>query len=557
MADKEKLIDRALKYVHKGYLDRALAEYRKVLEIDPMDTAVRLRIGDIHIKMGRREEAIEEYGEVAKYNTQKGFYLKAIAVYKQILKLDENNLDIHYKLADLYTRQRLIADAVAEYGYIVNHFEKKGKSAEVMDLLKKMVEIAPDNAGVRLKLAEKYRQMGYKEDAVSECLWVADRLVSKERYDKAEKVLLDFLADEPGEVRILGKLVALCESTGRDEDFARYAKELAALYAGRGDGAKALELYEAVLARFPGDEQSRKFVEEARGRAEAAAPPERPAASSAGAGEEEAADEPLVDFPDDEFDEEEAADEIEFTVEDLDEADRAEGAEIRLEAEEGMEVVEPEEIIELEEAEVVEEAAWPAAEQQTAPAGPGAEGDGYVDLARELGIEEVAESLAGSWAGRQSGEDVEEFKDDVGEQLGREDAETHFNLGIAYMEMELYENAVREFTVALRDRSCEFECYTRLGHCSMALGRPDDAVRYFLKCLKVEGMDKEARKAVMYELAMAYEASGRRNEALEIFSSVHQSDPGYRNVAEDVRRLADEIETGPPTADEMIEVELI
>ncbi|MCK5237241.1 MAG: tetratricopeptide repeat protein, partial [Deltaproteobacteria bacterium] len=123
MAKKEKLIEKAQKFIQKGYNDKAVVEYKKVLEMDPSDISIRLRLGDLYSKSGMKDEAIKEYEDVAKVNTKKGFYLKAIAVYKQILKLDETSLEVHNKLADLYAKQRLHSDARSEYSYIVGVYE--------------------------------------------------------------------------------------------------------------------------------------------------------------------------------------------------------------------------------------------------------------------------------------------------------------------------------------------------------------------------------------------------------------------------------------------------
>src|SRR3989338_8000404 len=127
MSLKDKILDKAQKFVQKGQIDKAIAEYGSAIEMDPKDISVRLRVGELYLKAGKKTEAIREYMEAAKYNSQKGFYLKAIAVYKQVLKLDDSNLDVHNRLAELYAKQRLIADAVNEYNYIVRIIEKKGR----------------------------------------------------------------------------------------------------------------------------------------------------------------------------------------------------------------------------------------------------------------------------------------------------------------------------------------------------------------------------------------------------------------------------------------------
>ena len=136
MALKETILDRAQKFILKGAFDKAIIEYRAALDVDPRDFSIRLKIGDLYTKLNKKAEAVKEYTEVARANSQRGFYLKAIAVYKQVLKVDDTVLDVHYKLAELYAKQRLIADAISEYSHIVNIFEKKGKTSEVMELLK-------------------------------------------------------------------------------------------------------------------------------------------------------------------------------------------------------------------------------------------------------------------------------------------------------------------------------------------------------------------------------------------------------------------------------------
>ncbi len=163
------------------------------------------------------------------------------------------------------------------------------------------------------------------------------------------------------------------------------------------------------------------------------------------------------------------------------------------------------------------------------------------------------------------GEASDEFKTGLEKQLGREDTETHYNLGIAYMEMELFKEAGKEFKIALKDPRREFDCFTRLGLCAMAEGKPDEAVVHFLKSLKAEGKSDEDRKGVMYELALAYEAAKDSEEALTLFKSVYSMDPDYREVAIKVRKArgappAYDAEAEPitiPMDDGMIEVELL
>ena len=93
--NKEKLIAGAQKLVEKGQFDKAIKEYLKVVAEDDKDVRIWLKIGDLYAKMGKKPEATETYQKVAQFYSDQGFYLKAVAVYKQILKIDPRLVDVN------------------------------------------------------------------------------------------------------------------------------------------------------------------------------------------------------------------------------------------------------------------------------------------------------------------------------------------------------------------------------------------------------------------------------------------------------------------------------
>lgn len=264
MALKEKILDRAQKFIQKGAIDKAIIEYKAAFELDPKDTSIRLRMGDLYIKIGKKDVAIKEYTEAAKANSQRGFYLKAIAVYKQILKLDPTNLDVHNKLAELYTKQRLIADAVSEYSFIVTVFERNGKVHETIELLKKMIDIDPENIGVRLKLAELHHRRSFKNDALAEYAWIFDRLLSQGKHDKAEKIYLGLANSYPGEPEVFEKLAGLYKAGGNSKEFHKYASRLFDIYKNSGDTENAKATCQSILEVRPDDAGSLGYLSKHR-----------------------------------------------------------------------------------------------------------------------------------------------------------------------------------------------------------------------------------------------------------------------------------------------------
>jgi pilus assembly protein FimV len=231
--NKEKVMDAARKFVDKGQIDKAVKEYLRIVQEDPRDVRVWLKIGDLYAKKGAKQDATDTYLKVARFYHEQGFFLKAVAVYKQILKLDPRLVDVILKLAELYRQLGLMSDAMQHYESVAAHFHREGNTKEALDTVKKLVDLDPENIATRIKLAELYSKEGLVEDAVVQFNMACEQLRRQGRQDDFVKVAERLLWHKP--------------------DNHPLNRELAGLYLRRSDPRRALQKLQACFKADPRD----------------------------------------------------------------------------------------------------------------------------------------------------------------------------------------------------------------------------------------------------------------------------------------------------------------
>ncbi len=675
MINKEKLLASAQKSLQKGQVAKAIKDYRKIVEGDPRDVRNRQKLAELYVRAHKPQDALELYESVARYYAENGFYLKAIAVYKQMQRVEPSRIEIYHHLAELNAKQGLVGNALAEYKGLVARYEKEGLLSEALKVLQKMKDIDPDNLNIRVKITDTCARLGQRDKGLEELRAMVERLREKGDTGKLLKLYDIFLPIFPGEVDLRsGQARALVEQGEVGRGLALLA-DLAQQHPGRvdilqnlayaartkGDAAVEMQALSALLEQQPDDLRVREgfirvllkagqfekaleklelwkedfldaqrsdllkeFYESLR-----SSVPEEPRVIETlrhvyqirgegdklldlvGPGEFSSGDEenqePFGSIREQEFSLEEDADSdqieelpADFLESDSEQSDEkrgsdegGEGDEFELELEldgdpfadlkpaqspenEDLPPLEPDsendlEMIELPNLEFddepgpggqIEEIAGPADESDKESDSFDDElpdlafdlEDAFGDLSVDVPSREdtgSVEKAAISDAPAASGPDASisskeksrlegefsRFKKSVESQIDESDAETHFNLGIAYKEMGLFEDAVGEFNQAMKNAGRRTDALTLKGVCLKEKADFDGALLAFEEALSDSSLDNETRSNLYFEIGLLKESRQDLEAALTSFEKVAEIDPFFRGANDKIAQL--------------------
>ncbi|MGB3053124.1 MAG: tetratricopeptide repeat protein, partial [Polyangiales bacterium] len=241
--NRNKVLDAARKYQSRGQYDKAIAQYQKLVAADKRDVRSLLKIGDLYVRAGNRGTAIETYEIVATHYAAQGFFLKAIAVYKQILKLDPSRLDAQVRLGEMYEQLQLVSDAMSVFEDVSNAFARAGDTEQALVMLGKIVDIDPEHIPVRIKYAEALSRAGRTQDAAQEFERGALLLKEQGRLEDYLKVAERLLYHRSNDVQV--------------------ARELAETYISRRDPKRALAKLQICFKADPRDVSTLSLLAEA------------------------------------------------------------------------------------------------------------------------------------------------------------------------------------------------------------------------------------------------------------------------------------------------------
>ncbi|MHB8541234.1 MAG: tetratricopeptide repeat protein [Candidatus Acidiferrales bacterium] len=196
--NKAKVMESALKSLNQGKVAQAIQDYQTILRSDPNDQVVLMTVGDLFVRQNSMAQAVEYFERLAQLYLNNGFNSKAIAIYKKISKLAPNETQPLEKLANLYVQQGILSEARPIFLQLAEAHLKANQTSRAVDVLRRLLEVEPDNPRVQRRLAELYLAMGQKKEAANTYLHFARYLHEHGDAGEAQKTIDAALAAEPG-----------------------------------------------------------------------------------------------------------------------------------------------------------------------------------------------------------------------------------------------------------------------------------------------------------------------------------------------------------------------
>ncbi|HSQ78488.1 MAG TPA: tetratricopeptide repeat protein, partial [Nitrospirota bacterium] len=257
--DKNAVTKEAQKFTAKGQFDKAVLEWRKLLKDYPSDSSIYNTIGDLCLKKGDpkgKAEAVDAYYRAGTILAAEGFTSKAIAVFKKVLNIDPKKVEVHLALGDMNAEKGLTSNALESYKLAADHYKQSKDMRKALGIYQKMADLNPSNAAFRLTLADMYAKDGMKEAAIKSYLEAADVHMSKGVFTDARQSFEKALALDPNNKQVYHKAGIVYYKEGK---FQEACKALKPAYESDPSNKELVDMYLDALAKAGRDAEAEEI----------------------------------------------------------------------------------------------------------------------------------------------------------------------------------------------------------------------------------------------------------------------------------------------------------
>jgi tetratricopeptide (TPR) repeat protein len=271
--DREATLKNAEKFLRAGRLDAAIAEYVRVVEDQPKDWTTVNALGDLYVRAGQPGKAVPLYGRVASHLFTEGFYPRAAALLKKILKITPDDEQVQLRLAEISTQLGLLADARSYYAAVERRRREQGDVDGANQIVVRLGTLDPEDLDARLAAARALERGGRRAEAArlyqelyapfleagrardaAACIDAAvDAYAAAGEFGAAAALLQQFAPRAPSQVPVLLRLVEICIDGDLGAAALDAQARLAEAYLAEGRLEEARVIAEDLVARDPND----------------------------------------------------------------------------------------------------------------------------------------------------------------------------------------------------------------------------------------------------------------------------------------------------------------
>jgi tetratricopeptide (TPR) repeat protein len=195
--------------MENGRFGKAVTYYEQLSQDDFSDIKAQLYLADAYYKSGDAAASLQVYYDVAGFYREAGSPLKAVAVYKEMLRIDGGLHIVHISLAQVYRQLGLLNDAISQYQDAIRVASQRGDSKMRLGIISELLELDTENIRARVRLAEDFVEEGCIEQAAAELRKVSELLARERRVDEYIAVCERLLHLKPDEHEIARKMATI------------------------------------------------------------------------------------------------------------------------------------------------------------------------------------------------------------------------------------------------------------------------------------------------------------------------------------------------------------
>lgn len=591
----------AKKLTKKNETEEAIATYKKLLKLDSDDAESRLNLAELLIQEKQVDKAVEELNEAAELKMRMNSFKEADGILKKARSLDKDHPRTLENMIDLFKLEKKRKEALKLVHEILRKDKENLKALYLLgdlcfedeelnkaeEIFVKILSIQPKEIEARVRLGRIHIQKNECDKAFDLYQPLVDTLAKKHREDKAIGLLGLILTAQNDHLQSLEKLASIYKEKKQNKSYEIVIRRLKKEYEKKKLTEKIASLEEEIEEIAPEEKKVEPISLGASTKSPEPNVPESEVPQSETpepvTAEHEETELEIVEIEPSLPDAEEETDD-EMIAMNLEKADRLiqqglirnarrilEDLKARFPGDEGIDekikelgslasqvkgdgIVEQVEKSSSKDTELFQggeklTSAEIFADTDIVPLVSQETGEKrYFDLSRQL--EEELEAIRHIFYQQTRGDTtvvekelsaiVSDFKIKVDEKIGTADMEARYNLGIAYLEQDLIDEAIIEFMLASQDEKWEMDSFTNLGECYKRQNDFNEAIKWYEKAMELVGGDSIQAYALKYEIASLYEAKKESDKALRLFGEVLEWNPEYGDVTTRIKSIEEQ-----------------